>query len=90
MPNQTSVRAVKARAPAPPSSAPGVLGRLRAHPRVEHVDDERAIGNSVIVTLRQGWTFSAMEDNRVDGADSPSAALAMVRSAKPFAGPFSD
>jgi len=90
MPNQIPIRAVKARPVPAPSEARGVLERLRTHARVEHVDDERAIGNSVIITLRQGWSFTAGQDNRVNGADTPSAALALVRAAKPFAGPYTD
>lgn len=90
MQSRAPVRAVAARLPAPPRAATGTLDRLRAHPRVEHVDDERAIGNSIIVTLKQGWSFGPNEDNRVDGADTPSAALAMVRAVKPFAGPYTD
>ncbi len=90
MKTPSRVRAGRAPAKAPPKAAAGTLDRLRAHPRVELVDDERAEGNSVIVTLRQGWSYSDGEDNRVEGADSPSAALAMVRSAKPFAGPYTD
>lgn len=53
-------------------------------PRVEFVDDERSIGNGVIITLRQGWTFDPLQDNRVSGADTVTKALAMVRSAYTF------
>ena len=64
------------------------LDRLRRHPRVELVDDERSIGNGLLVTLRQGWTFDPSADNRVSGHDTVSQALAEVRAAKPFAGPY--
>jgi len=66
------------------------LDKLRRHPRVEIVDDERSIGNGVIVTLRQGWTFDALQDNRVGGGDTIKDAYEAVRYAKPFAGPYTD
>lgn len=62
------------------------LERLRTHPKVEHVDVED--GNGVIVTLRQGWTFDQLCDNRVAGEDTATQALAKVRSAHQFFGPF--
>jgi hypothetical protein len=64
------------------------LTRLRKHSRVEHVDDERAIGNGVIVTLRQGWTFEPGVDNRVRGEDTALGALLTVKLSWPFAGPY--
>lgn len=64
------------------------LERLRKHERVEHVDVED--GNGVIVTLRQGWTFDQQCDNRVAGEDTAKKALALVASAFPFSGPFTD
>ncbi len=73
---------------APPRRPNGYLDRLRRHPRVEIVDDEREIGNGVIVTLKQGWTFDWTQDNRVAGEDTPREALALVRTAQPFAGPY--
>lgn len=66
------------------------MGRLVAHARVEIVDDERSIGNGVIVTLVRGFTFDALQDNRVSGADTASEALTMVRRAKAFEGPYTD
>ena len=66
------------------------LTKIRADRRVEIVDDERAIGNGVIITLRQGWTFSAMEDNRVAGEDTVSEALKLLRRAQRFEGPYDD
>jgi len=74
---------------APPRRPNGALDRLRRHSRVGLVDDERGIGNGVIVTLKQGWTFDQLCDNRVRAADSPSAALVEVRYySHPFAGPY--
>lgn len=66
------------------------MALLRSHERVEIVDDERSMGNSIIVTLRQGWTFSPGEDNRVSGEDTVRDALAMVKAAHAFAGPYTN
>lgn len=66
------------------------LEKLRKHPRVEIVDDERGIGNGVIVTLKKGWTFDPAFDNRVRGEDTIKEMLESVRMASPFSGPFDD
>lgn len=66
------------------------MDALQNHAKVDAVDDERAIGNGVIVTLKKGWTFSAGQDNRVSGEDTPSRALQAVRASKAFAGPYED
>jgi hypothetical protein len=66
------------------------LEKLRKHPRVEIVDDERGIGNGVIVTLKKGWTFDPAFDNRVRGEDTIREMLESVRMASPFNGPFDD
>jgi hypothetical protein len=55
------------------------LEKLKAHPRVEIVDDERSIGNSVIVTLKNGWRFND-EGEHVFGEDTPEECLAAVKS----------
>jgi len=65
-----------------------VIDKLRMHPRVDIVDDERRSGNGVIVTLREGWSFDPLQDSRVAGADTPAKATALVYTAQPFAGPF--
>lgn len=58
------------------------IDTLRSHPRVKWVDDERSIGNGVIVTLKAGWHFDPLDyENRVQGEDTPSQALAAVRKA---------
>ena len=64
------------------------IERLRRHPRVELVDDEREIGNGIIVQLRAGWTFDQLEDNRIAGADSVPEARRLVASAHPYSGPL--
>jgi hypothetical protein len=64
------------------------LAAIRKNPRVEIVDDERSCGNGIIVTLKQGWTFDEMQDNRVAGEETVAEAAKLVRSAKRFAGPY--
>lgn len=54
------------------SAAPGP-----DHPLVEHWDDERAIGNGIIVTLRPGHFF--YDDCGVQGFDTQREASAAVR-----------
>lgn len=47
------------------------LDKLRSDPRVEHVDDERAMGNAIIVTLAEGWTLNPRDPHDgVFGADT--------------------
>lgn len=62
------------------------LDRIKADRRVEFVDDERSCGNGLLVTLKPGWTFDAMCDNRVAGEDTVSALFATVRRAQPYSG----
>lgn len=50
-----------------------------AHPLVEHWDDERAIGNGIIVTLRPGHFF--YDDCGVMGFDTVTQARNAVREA---------
>lgn len=58
------------------------LKTLRRHSRVEIVDDERALGNGVIVTLRAGWSFDPIDpENRVRGGDTIAEIYSDVRSA---------
>ena len=47
------------------------------HPLVEHWDDERAIGNGIIVTLRPGHFF--YDDGGVMGFDTVTEARSAVR-----------
>jgi hypothetical protein len=46
-------------------------------------DDERNIGNSLIVTLAYGWKFAAYDDEHVRGFDTIREAKQAVREAKP-------
>jgi hypothetical protein len=64
----------------------GTMQQLRTHPRVEHVDDHRKSGDGIIVTMRAGWSMDPLQDNRVFGEDTPSAALKTVRRARPYHG----
>lgn len=66
------------------------LSQLRKHSKVEIVDDEREIGNGVIVTLKKGWTFDPAFDNRVRGEDTVKEMLESVRRATEFSGPYDD
>lgn len=52
------------------------------HWKIEHWDDERSIGNSLIVTLVNGWRFEERGEH-VRGFDTKSAAMSEVRSSKP-------
>ena len=57
------------------------LARLRKLPYVAHVDDERDCGNSIIVTLKDGYYFENDPGCGVRGFDTPTeAAQDCVRS----------
>jgi hypothetical protein len=63
--------------------------RLAAHKAVEFVDDEREMGNGVIVTLKQGFVWRLHDgDNRVRGFDTFSEAAKDIRSIERYEGPF--
>lgn len=66
------------------------IDRLRANPRVEYVDDERSMGNGIIITMKQGWSFDPWQDNRVIGADTVREAQEVVRRAQAFSGPYTE
>lgn len=46
---------------------------------VAHVDDERAEGNSIIITLADGWFFADEPDCGVKGFDTMSEAREAVK-----------
>jgi hypothetical protein len=50
------------------------LSAIQALSYVAHVDDERAIGNSIIVTLQKGFAFKDEPDCGVRGFDTVSEA----------------
>lgn len=64
------------------------LYHLRKSSCVEIIDDERAIGNGFIVTLRRGWTFDPLTDNRVAGADNITDLRQLIGRAQSFKGPY--
>jgi hypothetical protein len=57
------------------------------HKRIKHWDDERADGNSLIVTLQEGWAFYPSPDEasaeHVRGFDTVAEAMARVRRTEP-------
>lgn len=57
---------------------------IKRHKRIEHWDDERNIGNSLIVTLKTGWRFEQAGEH-VRGFDTVKEAMADVRQALPCA-----
>jgi len=62
--------------------------RIRRDRRIEHVDMDDPCGP--IVTLKRGWSFDPLCDNRTLGEDSFSALRASLRRARPYAGPYED
>ncbi len=52
------------------------------HAKIEHWDDERELGNSLIVTLRKGWRFDS-DGEHVRGFDTKAEAMQEVRQVKP-------
>jgi hypothetical protein len=64
------------------------LERIKKDRRVEHLDMDDPCGP--IVTLKRGWSFDQLTDNRVLGEDSASALLKSLKRAQPFCGPFDD
>lgn len=52
------------------------------HPKVQHWDDERGIGNSLIVTLKKGWRFDERGEH-VRGFDTVREAILGVKAAQP-------
>lgn len=64
------------------------IDKLRADPRVEYLDFDDPCGP--IVTLKRGWSFDPLADNRVLGEDTARALLAAMKLAKPYAGPFDE
>lgn len=65
----------------------GALMRNKRHARIKHWDDERAIGNSLIVTLIEGFAFYPHADERVaehvHGFDTVEEAMQRVRTSYP-------
>ena len=53
--------------------------QIEQQPAVEFVDDERGLGNGIIVTLKEGYEFSVDPGCGVRGYDTFSEALREVR-----------
>lgn len=55
--------------------------------RIQHWDDERDIGNSIIVSLNKGFEFGidSFECRHVEGFDNVKDAVAGIRNSKPCA-----
>jgi hypothetical protein len=54
--------------------------------KVMHWDDERKIGNSLIITLHKGWAFGANNTRyaeHVEGFDTVKEARAAIKDAQP-------
>lgn len=49
------------------------MQRLKGDQRILHLDDERSIGNGIIIMLKEGYVF--YDDCGVIGADTPMEAL---------------
>jgi hypothetical protein len=62
------------------------LDRIRNDNRVEHLDLDDPCGP--IVTLRQGWSFDPLCDNRVAGEDTAGELLRTIRRALRYYGPY--
>jgi hypothetical protein len=58
------------------------MAKQRHSKKVEHWDDERHIGNSLIVTLKDGWRFT-FDGEHVRGFDTVKEANCDVRRAVP-------
>lgn len=63
-----------------------IIKRIQKNEKVETVDDERASGNGVIVTLKPGWSFDPYHDNRVRGEDTADEMLDALDLALPYEG----
>lgn len=61
------------------------LAALRSDPRVELVDDERTIGNGIIVTLKDGLTIDPIDPHAgVFGEDTVRACFDTLATARPY------
>ena len=57
-----------------------VLKKLLSHPAVMHADDERNLDHGIIVMLKDGYEFSTDPGCGTRAFDTPTEALAQVRS----------
>lgn len=61
-----------------------MLELIRARTHISHVDDERELGNGIIVTLREGFYFFADPKCGVRGFDSIKDAEQGTRSTQVY------
>ena len=61
-----------------PASVPSKLAA-----RVQFWDDERNLGNSLIVSVRRGWAFDPANREHVRGFDTVKGALGDLREVSP-------
>ena len=54
---------------------------LESRPWIAHIDDERSLGNSIIVTLCRGWDFKDEPGCGVRGFDTVNDVKAGTKSA---------
>jgi len=67
------------------------LKQLQNHPRVEEVEDYRASGQGLYVTLKRGWSIDPLFDVRGFAEDTITQAMDSVRHlADAYHGPFVD
>jgi hypothetical protein len=66
------------------------IDQIKTHPKVDHVDDGRESGQSIIITLKQGWTVDPTDDARYFAEDTPEAVLEYLESGNitEWSGPY--
>lgn len=66
------------------------IADVKNHPKVDHVDDGRDSGQSIIVTMKQGWTVDPTDDARCFAEDTPAEVLEYLESGNvsEYAGPY--
>lgn len=62
----------------PENAMNSILKQLSSHKSVLHADDERSLGNGIIVMLKDGYEFSSDPGCGTRGFDTPSEALSQV------------
>lgn len=75
---KTGGKAGPVKASRKPMSDAMALRALHKDPRIDIIDDERSIGNSLIINLKDGWRFRA-PDEHVFGEDTAVEALASMK-----------
>jgi hypothetical protein len=51
------------------------MNTLRKRNWIEHIDDERNLGNGIIISLRKGWVFESDPSCGVRGFDTVKEAI---------------